>query len=405
MNEVARVGKEFLNNKSVMDKLSTGDYALAGFWNDNDEYEYALAKLDREKHIYREHNIKWYSKTEGVDDIDLGSRVSYDEYVRSAATRDVYFMFICEHEDLMCYDANSNEFLLVEVIDKEHYVGEIGDFYYDSELFHIAMVDMADLPFSNMSFPASQERIDIREVLLYDGPLDQPVREIPKGLLSCDLMFAGKVFKKGFKLEIDTSDVVSMAGMFGNSELPEGFTLGDRFDTSSVEDMFGMFYGDTGERHLVFPEGFSLGSKFSTMSARVMNQMFEGRVFPKDFSFGSGFMFNSVEDASGMFEGADFRKGFPVSQAFSGLRVPLNMFNNCILPDDAISFMEKYGEEVDKPSSEYTWGDCIINSDIVVVECMGKYYSCKMQTMLEYASGNLRGYSNEISNGILCKDY
>lgn len=116
MNEVVRVGKEFLNNKSVMDKLSTGDYALAGFWNDNGEQEYTLEKLDREKHIYKEHNIKWYSRTEGVDDIDLGSRVSYDEYVRSAATRDVYFMFICEYGDLMCYDAKSNEFLLVKVV-------------------------------------------------------------------------------------------------------------------------------------------------------------------------------------------------------------------------------------------------------------------------------------------------
>ena len=165
-------------------------------------------------------------------------------------------MFICEHEDLMCYDAKSNEFLLVEVIDKEHYVGEIGNFYYDSELFHIAMVDMADLPFSNMSFPASQERIDIREVLLYDGPVDQPVKEIPKGLLSCDLMFAGKVFKKGFKLEIDTSDVVSMAGMFGNSELPEGFTLGDKFDTSSVVVMTGMLY------EAKLPRNFTFGSRF-----------------------------------------------------------------------------------------------------------------------------------------------
>lgn len=116
MNEVVRVDKEFLNNKSVMDKLSTGNYALAGFWNDNGEQEYTLEKLDREKHIYKEHNIKWYSRTEGVDDIDLGSRVSYDEYVRSAATRDVYFMFICEYGDLMCYDAKSNEFLLVKVV-------------------------------------------------------------------------------------------------------------------------------------------------------------------------------------------------------------------------------------------------------------------------------------------------
>ena len=55
--------------------------------------------------------------------------------------------------------------------------------------------------------------------------------------------------------------------MFSN--LPAGFTLGDKFDTSNVRSMFGMF----SECNL--PAGFTLGDKFDTSNVGDMNHMFK----------------------------------------------------------------------------------------------------------------------------------
>ena len=41
--------------------------------------------------------------------------------------------------------------------------------------------------------------------------------------------------------------------MFSECKLPEGFSLGEHFDTSKVVDMYGMF------KNCKLPEGFSLG--------------------------------------------------------------------------------------------------------------------------------------------------
>lgn len=46
--------------------------------------------------------------------------------------------------------------------------------------------------------------------------------------------------------------------MFNKCRLPEGFTLGDKFDTSNVTDMGCMFNG------CKLPDGFTLGDKFDT---------------------------------------------------------------------------------------------------------------------------------------------
>lgn len=44
--------------------------------------------------------------------------------------------------------------------------------------------------------------------------------------------------------------------MFEGCELPEGFTLGDKFDISKVTSMEGVF------SNCKLPEGFSLGEQF-----------------------------------------------------------------------------------------------------------------------------------------------
>lgn len=66
----------------------------------------------------------------------------------------------------------------------------------------------------------------------------------------------------------------------------EGFSLGDRFDTSKVIDMSYMF------DYCKFPVGFSLGKKFDTSSAKNMECMFIRSELPKGFTFGNKFKIN-----------------------------------------------------------------------------------------------------------------
>ena len=62
---------------------------------------------------------------------------------------------------------------------------------------------------------------------------------------------------------------------------PNGFTLGNLFDTSRVELMRYMFHSST------LPEGFSLGNNFCTANVSDMQGMFKSCMFPGGFSFGN----------------------------------------------------------------------------------------------------------------------
>lgn len=68
----------------------------------------------------------------------------------------------------------------------------------------------------------------------------------------------------------------SCYGMFKSCRLPEGFSLGDNFDTSHVTNMYGMFM------FCVLPKGFSLGKKFDTSHVTDMGNMFQNVVYQKD---------------------------------------------------------------------------------------------------------------------------
>ena len=112
----------------------------------------------------------------------------------------------------------------------KHYEGELGTFDYDDEEFEI-----------------------------YDGMFKPHLHYIGKGK-SVDL----------------PNGCINTSYMFSNCKLPEGFTLGDNFDTSNVVDMSFMFY------NCILPEGFTLGDKFDTSNVINTNGMFSNCIFPED---------------------------------------------------------------------------------------------------------------------------
>lgn len=93
--------------------------------------------------------------------------------------------------------------------------------------------------------------------------------------------------------------------MFEGSKFPLGFTLGSKFDTSSVETMQSMF------KKCAFSDGFELGEKFITGNVRCMKDMFEDCMICDDFYLNKRFNIsivnreeiNSYNMVSGMFSG------------------------------------------------------------------------------------------------------
>ena len=77
--------------------------------------------------------------------------------------------------------------------------------------------------------------------------------------------------------------------------ISQGFTLGDKFDTSKVEDMVQMFESCS------LPEGFILGDKFDTSNVKDMCAMFADCTLPKGFTLGDRFATSKVENMRGMF--------------------------------------------------------------------------------------------------------
>ena len=64
-----------------------------------------------------------------------------------------------------------------------------------------------------------------------------------------------KYIGKGLSVNLPRG-CTSTKGMFKDCELPEGFSLGDKFDTSNVENMMGTF-------SCIIHEGFSLPDNFT----------------------------------------------------------------------------------------------------------------------------------------------
>lgn len=132
-----------------------------------------------------------------------------------------------------------------------HYEGILGVFDYDPEEFEV-------------------RKIWYHEYLHYHG--NGKSVDLPEGCTDTSYMFSECKLPEGFSLgeHFDTSNVTYMEHMFSCCKLPKGFSLGDHFDTSNVTDMCTMFY------NCVMPKGFNLGEQFSTDGVVSMQHIFDG---------------------------------------------------------------------------------------------------------------------------------
>lgn len=132
-----------------------------------------------------------------------------------------------------------------------HYEGILGVFDYDPEEFEV-------------------RKIWYHEYLHYHG--NGKSVDLPEGCTDTSYMFSECKLPEGFSLgeNFNTGKVTYMEHMFSCCKLPKGFSLGEHFDTSKVTDMEWMF----GNCRL--PKGFSLGEHFNTSKVRRMKNMFQG---------------------------------------------------------------------------------------------------------------------------------
>lgn len=130
-----------------------------------------------------------------------------------------------------------------------HYEGELGVFDYDPKEFEI-------------------ERLDDFDYLHYHG-FGKSV-DLPDGCINTRYMFYDCELPEGFTLgkRFDTSNVTSMEHMFYECKLSNGFTLGKNFDISNVRRMRGMF------RDCDMPDNFYLGENFDISNVWHMEDMF-----------------------------------------------------------------------------------------------------------------------------------
>ena len=97
-----------------------------------------------------------------------------------------------------------------------HYQGELGDFWYDPNEFEIEHTKNDTLHYKGNDLSVS----------------------LPEGYIDTRGVFEGCELPEGFTLgdKFDTSKVTSMEGVFSNCKLPEGFSLGEQFDISKLHE-------------------------------------------------------------------------------------------------------------------------------------------------------------------------
>lgn len=190
------------------------------------------------------------------------------------------------------------------------YKGELGEFDYDLEEFELIKGDPDYLHYKGKGLTVN----------------------LPDGCINTNHMFSDCCLPEGFMLgdKFDTSRVMDMSGMFAGCQLSSGFTLGNKFDTSSVTDMKSMF--DCCQ----LPEDFTLGNKFDTSSVMDMRRMFVGCQLPRGFTLGDKFDTSSVKDMSHMFHNCHLSYAFTLGDRFDTSNV-INMecmFFGCYFLDD-----------------------------------------------------------------------
>ena len=131
---------------------------------------------------------------------------------------------------------------------------------------------------------------------------------------------------KGFTLgnKFDTRKVRNMYGMFAGCVLPEGFVLGDNFDTRECGDMGAMF------NCCEMPKGFTLNEQFVTTKVWNMSFMFTKAHLPDGFKFSTHFSPSSA-NVLGMFAGTTFAPSFRLNREFDIANSPsaAGIFNGC----------------------------------------------------------------------------
>lgn len=264
----------------------------------------------------------------------------------------------------------------------------ISDFDYDENVFEIKNSD----ELFDVDFPVKHEK-----VLHYIGKDDNCVVDLPSGCYStCGMfywvfmrdgfklgkfdtshvddmsyMYANSIIPDGFVLDLNTSSVVTMAGMFDCCAIGDGAKFGSKFDTSSVRDMKGMFYhaklpagftlgsgfntGNVLDMSSMFETcailgGFSLGDNFDTREVRVMRSMFYRCNLPAGFTLGSKFTLDKVGDASRMFNHCMFNADFTTGDQFDVSRV---LCKDNIFTDSGVGWMRSKGESEWKPLDTY----------------------------------------------------
>jgi len=190
------------------------------------------------------------------------------------------------------------------------YSGELGVFEYDSKDWAVCEL-LGD------------------SCLKYIGPTNVGI-DIPVGLKSYKSLFSQVKFEKGAYIRsCSTLEVEDMTMMFYEAFLPEGFTLGDNFNTSNVKSMHGMFH------YTKLPLGFTLGNHFNTINVKDMSRMFNNTILPEGFTLGGNFNTFNVNNMDSMFKDTKLPEGFTLGPSFITSNVEFMgcMFSNTELPD------------------------------------------------------------------------
>ncbi|MCM1208015.1 MAG: hypothetical protein NC309_03755 [Ruminococcus sp.] len=80
-----------------------------------------------------------------------------------------------------------------------------------------------------------------------------------------------------FEVVREASEYLHYCGKGNSVDLPEGFILGEKFNTGNVNIMHDMFCG------CIFPSNFTLGDKFDARKVIATKDIFKCCVFPSGF--------------------------------------------------------------------------------------------------------------------------
>ena len=150
-----------------------------------------------------------------------------------------------------------------------HYQGELGDFWYDPNEFEIEHTKNDTLHYkgNDLSVSLSEGYIDTRGV--FEGC------ELPEGFTLGD--------------KFDTSNVINMDSMFAECSLKGNIFVGDKFDTSNVENMNHMFMNSDAAAVII-------GDKFDTSKVTSMEGVFSNCKLPEGFSLGEQFDISKLHE-------------------------------------------------------------------------------------------------------------